>query len=75
MINANVSSFDKPDKKSLKTNHSEIYENNNNSFVSDLISNNSKKDLNKSAYIGLKKYEKFEKIDKTIFNKEKNNEK
>jgi chromosome segregation ATPase len=78
MINANLSNFEKNDKnekKTLKTNHSEIYENNNNSFVSDYNTNNSKKDLNKSAYIGLKKYEKFEKIDKTIFNKEKNNEK
>ena len=71
MINANVSSFDKPDKKSLKTNHSEIYENKNNSFVSDLVNNNSKKELNKSAFIGLKKYEKFDKIDKSVFKKEK----
>ena len=67
----NNSSLDKP-RSTLRTNQSEIYENSNvlNSFVSDLVSNNSKKDLNKSAYIGLKKNEKFD-IEKTNFKKEK----
>ena len=67
----NNSSLDKP-RSTLRTNQSEIYENSSvlNSFVSDLVSNNSKKDLNKSAYIGLKKYEKFD-IEKTNIKKEK----
>ena len=70
----NPINFDKTPKNSLRTNQSEIYENSNvlNSFVGDLVSNNSRKELNKSAYIGLKKYEKFDKIDKNVYNKQKN---
>jgi len=72
MINPNIN-FDKTPKNTFRTNQSEIFENSNvlNSFVGDLVSNNSRKDLNKSAYIGLKKYEKFDKIDKNYFNRQK----
>ena len=72
MINPTIN-FDKTPKNSMRTNQSEIFESGDvlNSFVGDLVSNNSRKELNKSAYIGLKKNEKFDKIDKTFLKKQK----
>ena len=72
MINPTIN-FDKTPKNSIRTNQSEIFESGDvlNSFVGDLVSNNSRKELNKSAYIGLKKNEKFDKIDKTFLKKQK----
>ena len=72
MINPTIN-FDKTPKNSMRSNQSEIFESGDvlNSFVGDLVSNNSRKELNKSAYIGLKKNEKFDKIDKTFLKKQK----